>query len=99
MLSYADSTGVRPSADFAGAEAGLIPAISVPGDIFSRYRHNENNPVWGMDDVNLCSYWRNTGGNLAYLLDYPANHYLTTEGQKRDNPDYYRRKEREFAGR
>jgi len=36
MLSYAGSTGVRPPADFAGTDAGLIPAISVPGDIFSR---------------------------------------------------------------
>lgn len=36
MLSYAGSTGVRPPADLAGADAGLIPAVSVPGDIFSR---------------------------------------------------------------
>lgn len=82
---------------------GVVPQIggifmAIPGEVFrDGYRHNESNPVWGMDDVDLCHWYNGGGGRCGYLLDYPANHYKTTVGQQADIPGYFARKMAEMA--
>jgi len=55
--------------------------MAAPASLYQTYRHDEKNPVWGMDDARIVEHWRAYGGEVGYLLDYPANHYLTTQGQ------------------
>lgn len=81
---------------FVGQLGGIFMAI--PGWVFQEFRYDEQgNPKWGMDDVQLSQWFRNQGGRLAYLLDYPANHYQTTEGQKQTYPEYWERKKGEMG--
>lgn len=70
--------------------------MAVPAWVFDEYRHDESNPIWGMDDVRLVEWFRGRGGRVGYMLDYPANHYLSTAGQRADDPTYYERKTREY---
>lgn len=85
-----------------GVRVGVTPMIggifmAVPGFVFGGgYRYDENNPVWGMDDVQLCHWFKDKGGEVGYMLDHPANHYETTEGQKARYPEYWLRKMNEF---
>lgn len=70
--------------------------MAVPADVYTAYRYDETNPVWGMDDVGLCHWWKRDGRRrVGYLTDYPANHYLTTAGQWADMPWYWERKKAE----
>lgn len=71
--------------------------MAVPGWVFFEYRYDDGNPTWGMDDVGLSRWFRDRDGTLAYLLDYPANHYETTETQKITYPAYWERKKREMG--
>lgn len=74
--------------------------MAVPSWVFDDYRHADDNPIWGMDDVRIVEWFRSRGGRTGYMLDYKANHYLTTAGQRDDNiGGYYTRKELEFYGR
>lgn len=87
-----------------GHRVGVLPAIggiflAAPASLYDDYRHDVSNPVWGLDDANLGSYWRQHGNSLGYLLDAPAWHYETTRGQERRYPDYFERKYREYRGR
>jgi hypothetical protein len=71
--------------------------MAAPASLYATYRHDESNPIWGLDDAKIVDYWRAQGGECGYLLDYPAAHYLTTAGQEADNVDgYYARKIREY---
>lgn len=79
---------------------GMIGGIfqAVPGWVFQKgYRHDEDNPTWGMDDVGLGSWFQGQGGKLGYMLGYIANHYQTTEGQKQTYPEYWERKKTEMG--
>lgn len=72
--------------------------MAVPAWVFDEYRHDESNPIWGMDDVRLVEWFRGRGGRVGYMLDYPALHYKTTAGQREDNiGGYYTRKELEYG--
>lgn len=66
--------------------------------VYDGYRHDEQNPVWGMDDVNLTQRVREQGGNVGYLSNHEAWHYRTTSQQERDHPVYFERKMAEFTG-
>lgn len=96
-------TSVRPSRRLEGYRVG-VPNImggifmASPASLYQTYRHDEANPIWGMDDAKIVDHWRAYGGEVGYLLDYPANHYLTTEGQAQADPQYFARKLAEFAG-
>ena len=66
--------------------------LAAPARIFADgYRHDERAPLWGTDDTALCADWRAKGGVVGYVQGYDANHYLTTEGQWADVPDYFDR--------
>lgn len=56
------------------------------------YRYDENAPVWGGDDEALSALAHERGGYTGYLLEYEANHYLSTEGQAADDPAYFARR-------
>lgn len=70
--------------------------MAAPSSLYTTYRHDETNPIWGMDDAKIVDHWRAQGRDCAYLLDYPANHYLTTDGQAERDPKWFARKVREF---
>jgi hypothetical protein len=71
--------------------------MASPASLYETYRHDEANPIWGLDDAKIVDHWRAYGGEVGYLLDYPANHYLTTPGQEAAEPVYFERKRREFV--
>ncbi len=75
-------------------ELGQIGGIFmlIPGWVFQTFRYDENNPTWGMDDVQLSQWFRSRQGRLGYLLDLPVNHYETTKGQWERYPAYFERK-------
>lgn len=67
--------------------------MAVPAWVYDEYRHAEDNPIWGMDDVRLVEWFRGRGGRVGYMLDYPALHYKTTAGQREEDiGGYYTRK-------
>lgn len=70
--------------------------MAVPAWVFNKYRHAEDNPVWGMDDVRLVEWFRGQSGRTGYMLDYPANHFRTTRGQRQELPEYFARKDAEY---
>jgi glycosyltransferase involved in cell wall biosynthesis len=70
--------------------------MAAPASLYATYRHDEKNPVWGLDDAKIVDYWRAQGGECGYLLDFPANHFLTTDGQAARDPQWFARKVREF---
>lgn len=97
-----DPPAVQREQTVHGYRIGVPPIIggifmAAPASLYESYRHNEGNPPWGMDDVNLCSWWRTQGHDFGYLLEYPAYHYETTAGQRKRYPDYFERKDAEFA--
>jgi hypothetical protein len=59
------------------------------------YRHNPDVGLWGSDDSDLCRWFQGQGGSVGYVCGYDANHYLTTDGQHADIPDYFARTLRE----
>ena len=94
---------VQQQAEVLGYRVGIPPLIggifmAVPGWVFDIYRHDETNPLWGMDDVNLCGWWKQSRSHqIGYLIDYQAFHYETTQGQRERYPDYFVRKDAERA--
>lgn len=73
---------------------GLIGGIflAAHASMYDGWRHDENNPVWGMDDVSICERARKRGGGCGYLLDHQANHYETTVGQHERYGWYFQRR-------
>lgn len=61
--------------------------LAAHGSLYKNFRYNEDNPVWGMDEVQVCEQ-----RNCGYLRDYVANHYQTTRGQQAHFPDYFARR-------
>lgn len=75
-----------------GIIGGIFLAASRQVFVDHGYRHNPANPLYGNDDVDICQWLRTKGGSVGYLLDFPAWHYKTTDGQQADLPDYFTRK-------
>lgn len=73
---------------------GIFLAASIA--VYDGYQHNEGNPIWGMDDVNICRHIHDRGGRTGYLMAHDAWHYETTKGQEQRYPDYFQRKYAEF---
>lgn len=104
ILGLNDPVPIDTDEIVAGYRVGSVPYIggiflAAPGFLYMEegYRHDETNPIWGMDDVALGGHWKGRGGKLGYLLDYPSNHYETTQGQRERYPQYFKRKDEEFA--
>ena len=82
---------------------GRIGKTAVVGGIFRSippqairdgFRFNEDGPLCG-DEGPVIEYCARMGGWCGYLLDYEAEHYLTTDGQHADIPWYFERRVRE----
>lgn len=71
--------------------------LACPADWYDGFRYDEGNPAWGLDDVQICAEWRAAGGTCGYVRDLEAWHYLGTDGQRADQPEYFVRKDREYA--
>jgi GT2 family glycosyltransferase len=87
----------RYSLDVVHHLGGIFMAI--PAKAFSEYgfRYDERQPLWAGDEL-ICPWWasvadRTTGGGRSGYLDgFEVNHYLSTDGQAADNPEYFRRR-------
>ena len=65
--------------------------MAVPGWVYDEFRYSEMNPPWGMDDVEICRWFRQQGGRCGYVNRLEAWHYTTTAGQHEKYPDYFLR--------
>ena len=61
------------------------------------FRYRETNPTWGLDDVDVCGWWRNQGGTVGYVKRFEAWHYESTNAQAQRFPAYHQRKLLEMA--
>jgi glycosyltransferase involved in cell wall biosynthesis len=68
--------------------------LAAPATVYDDdgFRYSDGLPVWGGDDTEICAWWQTRGGRCGYVQGYDANHYLGTEGQHRDKPDYFARR-------
>jgi GT2 family glycosyltransferase len=66
--------------------------LAAPAHVYETFRYDPDNPMFGGDDVQICRWWRKSGGKCGYVAEYEANHYETTEGQQERYPDYFDRK-------
>lgn len=64
---------------------------------FLEYRYPDNLPLWGLDDAHICHAWREAGGTCGYVKRLEAWHYEGTNGQRDRYPDYFARKDAEYA--
>lgn len=71
--------------------------LAAPAWVYDEFRYSEKNPPWGMDDVEICAWFREQGGTCGYVKRLEAWHYLGTDGQRADQPDYFARKDAEYA--
>lgn len=96
--------GLRnPPATLGELEVGGEPVdlVSVLGGIFmcvpselywlDGFRYDEACPPWSGDEL-IVPWFYARGGRAGYLRDWHVNHYKTTEGQRRDIPEYFDRR-------
>lgn len=71
--------------------------LAAPGSVYDEFRYSESNPLWGGDDVEICAWWRASGGRCGYVRGIVANHFLGTDGQAEADVPYWERKLAEMA--
>ncbi len=71
--------------------------MAVPAWVYDEFRYDETSPLYGLDDVALCAWYRREGGTCGYVKRLEAWHYETTDGQHDRYPDYFQRKQEEMA--
>ncbi len=75
--------------DIRSYRVGVTPMIGgIMQPVPNGHRYDETQPLWGMDDTALSAQAKWCG----QLLDYPVNHYRTTDGQHEDYPGYFERR-------
>lgn len=82
-----DGFHVRETAVLGGIFMG-IPAHLFDG---MGYVYDESQPLWAGDEL-ICPWYRAREGHCGYITDLRVNHYLTTDGQAEDIPDYFERR-------
>lgn len=67
--------------------------MGIPSDLFhcDGFRYDETQPPWTGDEL-ICPWFRARGGRCGYLTGFEVNHYLTTDGQVDDIPEYFERR-------
>lgn len=65
--------------------------LAAPGSFYDGFRFNEQNPLWGGDDVEVCRHARAQGRRCGYVKRLEAWHYETTVGQHDKFPWYFER--------
>lgn len=71
--------------------------LAAPAWVYDEFRYSSSNPPWGMDDVEICAWFRAQGGTCGYVKRLEAWHYEGTAGQRERFPSYFDRKDAEFA--
>lgn len=69
--------------------------LAAPAWVYDEFRYSESNPPWGMDDVEICQWFRQQGGTCGYVKRLEAWH--DTDAQRAAEPDYFARKDAEYA--
>ncbi len=66
--------------------------LAAPAWMYDSFRYSEDSPLWGMDDAEVCHWFRREyGGTCGYVKRLEAWHYETTAGQHARYPDYFSR--------
>lgn len=65
--------------------------LAAPAWVYDEFRYSETGAPWGLDDVEICAWWRKRGGTVGYVKRLEAWHYETTSGQHAKYPDYFAR--------
>jgi len=71
--------------------------LAAPASFYETFRFREDNPRWGLDDVQVCAEARRRGFRCGYFERLEAWHYETTDGQQARYPAYFDRQFREMA--
>jgi GT2 family glycosyltransferase len=71
--------------------------LAAPAWVYDEFRYSPDNPFWGLDDVEICAWFRAKGGTCGYVKRLEAWHYLGTKGQRETDEAYFVRKDREYA--
>lgn len=70
-----------------------------PSFMYKKFRWNEKDFMHGMQDLDFSSYCLRNGMGLCYLEDLKVEHIDTTEGQKKKNKEYFKKREEEKVTR
>lgn len=65
--------------------------LAAPAWVYDDYRYPDA-PVWGLDDANICAWFRAKGGTCGYVDELEAWHFETTDGQHDRYPEYFSRR-------
>lgn len=78
---------------------GLVGGLFhvVPTQEYWQFRYNTSLAKARGQDEQVCAWFRNRGGHIAYMEDLIVNHYETTDGQAQRYPEYFERKWKEEA--
>jgi hypothetical protein len=63
--------------------------------VFKQFTADENLPKARGVDGQFANWFNSSGGRVGYLRDITVEHYLTTDGQCRQYPEYFARKRKE----
>jgi len=81
--------------DYVVDETSILGGIfmAVPAELYSLdgFRYDESQPPWAGDEL-IVPWFRARGGRAGYVREFSVNHYKTTEGQRRDIPEYFDRR-------
>lgn len=66
--------------------------LAAPAWVYDEFRYSESNPVWGVDDGEICAWFRAQGGTCGYVKSLEAWHHETTDGQHDTFPEYFDRR-------
>jgi len=71
---------------------------AAPRAFMHRFRFNEDMPLWGGDELHVGQQATARGFGSGYLTAWHVNHFETTAGQRERYPEYFERKDSEYAG-
>lgn len=66
--------------------------LAAPRELYTTFRYDPGNPLWGGDDGQVCAYWRERGYYCGYVEGLEAWHYEGTSNQYLRYPEYYARR-------
>ncbi len=59
---------------------------------YGDFRFPEDLPKAAGQEAAVAAWFKSKGGKVGYIEGLVVNHYLTTDGQGKDMPDYFKRK-------
>lgn len=91
----------KETRDIAGHKVGITHIIGglfhcAPGEIYKRFRYHEKTPRGAYNDSYFCNWCRKEGIKVGYVEDLVVRHMDTTDGQIKQYPEYFERKETEL---